>query len=87
MMKNLLAIGLCAGILVVGLVTSSISAKNRKRESRLDQMQRKCEQTVRQNEHLSMWNSQREWALFSDEGLPEDEREALHERPVPYVDI
>ena len=87
MIKNLLAIGFCTSTLIVGLMTSSISAKNRVRESVLDQNQRGCEQTARENEHQRLRNAQGEWALFRDEGVPEQEREALIERPVFFVDI
>ena len=87
MIKNLLSILLCTATLVVGVLTSSISAKNRKRGNELDDLQRNCEQTLRQNEHLRARNQQLEWTLFSEEGVPEREREALIEKPVIYIDI
>jgi len=85
--KNLFSILLCTSTLVVGVTTSSISAGNRSRESNLDDLQRRCEQALRQNEHLRARNQQLEWALFSKEGVPEREREALVEKSVIYVDV
>ena len=83
----MLAILLCTSTLVVGVMTSSISAKNRSRGNRLDELQRNCEQTLRQNELLRAQNQQLEWNLFSEEGVPERERETLIEKPVLYIDI
>jgi len=85
--KNLFSILLCTSTLVVGVMTSSISAGNRSREKSLDDLQRHCEQALRLNEHLRARNQKLEWALFSNEGVPEPEREALVQRPTPKVDV
>lgn len=87
MIRNLLAIGLCTATLALGVATSSISAKNRSRESQLDQLQRRCEQELRVNERMRAANASAEWDLFAEEGVAERERAALVRGPVVQLDI
>ena len=70
MIRNLLAIAFCTLALFVGVVTSSVSAKNRLRGNRLDSLQRWCEAQSRRNEHLRAQNATEQWSLLSGEKEP-----------------
>ena len=66
MILKLFSFFLCAGSLGLGVMTSSMSAKNRMRENQLDYLQRCCEAQARHNESLRAENAREEWQLFQD---------------------
>jgi hypothetical protein len=51
-------------VLALGLVTAGLVAENRRRGSRLDELQRWCEATVRKNELQRTRNARAEWSLL-----------------------
>ena len=77
MIRNLAAIVLCSLALCLGIATSSVSAKNRLRGNRLDQLHRWCEAQSRRNEKLRVQNASEQWLLLSGEGdrVPTEPRE------------
>jgi hypothetical protein len=88
MIRNLFAVSLCAATLVVGVLTSSLSSKNRVRENGLDHMQRLCEAELRKNQHFRADNARAQWALLS--GVEEGSLESQDDPSEPtvfFVDI
>ena len=69
-MREMLTLLLCSAALILGVVTSSIAAKNRMRGSRLDLLQRWSEGQTRSNDQLRALNEEIESKLLRGEELP-----------------
>ncbi len=63
-MRALVAWGLCAAALVLGLATGARSSANRARGDELDRLERWCEAQSRRNELARVAIQRREWELL-----------------------